>query len=110
RRYAFLCSKKRTGSLSLMAEISSPFASAGVDGMTTLRPGVEVNTVSIDCEWERAPWIPPPNGERITIGQFQSPFERYRIFAASFRIWFVAGRIYSANWISATGRFPIMAA
>jgi hypothetical protein len=33
-----------TGSLSLMAWISRPFASYGVAGMTTFRPGIWVNS------------------------------------------------------------------
>ena len=50
KRYAFLCSKNKTGSLSRIAEISNPFASLGVEGITTFKPGVELNTLSIDCE------------------------------------------------------------
>ena len=47
---------------------SSPRASYGVDGMTTLRPGTWVKNASTDCEWYSAPWTPPPYGARIVIG------------------------------------------
>src|SRR5699024_9772718 len=43
-------------------------------------------------------------------GQCQSLFERYLILAASLIIWLVAGKMYSANCISATGLLPIIAA
>src|SRR6266516_2677855 len=61
------------------------------------------------CEWYSAPCTPPPHGVRTTIGQLQSPSERYLMRAASDTIWSNAGWMKSANWISATGRRPCRA-
>ena len=44
------------------------------------------------------------------IGQPKVPLLRYRIRAASWMTWFIAGKMKSANWISATGRRPLAAA
>src|SRR5699024_9572204 len=110
KRLDFLCSKYKTGSLDSIDESSNPFASYGEEGITIDKPGVDAKIDSTLCEWYNAPCIPPPKGARIVIGQCQSLFERYLIFAASLIIWFVAGKMYSANCISATGRFPIIAA
>ena len=44
------------------------------------------------------------------MGTEKAPFERKRIRAASDRIWFIAGKMKSANWISGTGRSPATAA
>ena len=68
RRYRCLCSKKSTGFGSSIAEISSPFASAGVDGQTHFRPGMWANDDSGFCEWNGPPEKPPPDGRRTTIG------------------------------------------
>src|ERR1700687_5911974 len=46
----------------------------------------------------------------MTIGTDQSPFERYRVRAASLTIWSKAGWMKSANWISAIGMRPFKAA
>src|SRR5437016_174852 len=46
----------------------------------------------------------------MTIGTDQSPFERYRVRAASLTIWSKAGWMKSANWISAMGSMPFSAA
>src|ERR1700730_15758137 len=46
----------------------------------------------------------------MTTGTDQSPFERYRVRAASLTIWSKAGWMKSANWISATGIRPFSAA
>jgi hypothetical protein len=50
RPYMRSCSRKMTGSSSRMALFKSPFASAGVEGMTTLRPGKCAYHDSIACE------------------------------------------------------------
>ena len=49
-RYVLLCSKKTTGSSSLMAVFNRPLASYGVEGVTTLSPGVCANKASTLCE------------------------------------------------------------
>src|SRR5712692_469788 len=46
----------------------------------------------------------------MTIGTDQSPFDRYRVRAASLTIWSNAGWMKSANWISAIGMSPLRAA
>src|SRR3984893_16641837 len=53
-----------TGLSSRMAALSSPFASNGVDGATTLRPGRWMNHASGFCEWYRPPPTLPPLGAR----------------------------------------------
>jgi hypothetical protein len=50
-RYSAFGSRKMTGSGSSIDESKSPFASYGVEGMTTLRPGVWQKYASPDCEW-----------------------------------------------------------
>jgi hypothetical protein len=50
-RYIFLCSKKRTGSSFRIDDRSRPLASYGVDGMTTLSPGMWVKNASTDWLW-----------------------------------------------------------
>jgi len=47
---------------------SKPFASSGVAGQTTLRPGMCANELSGFCEWNGPPEKPPPDGRRTTIG------------------------------------------
>ena len=71
-----MCSKNSTGSLSRIAVRSSPLASYGVDGITTLSPGTWVKNASTDCEWYSAPWTPPPYGARTTIGTANPLFDR----------------------------------
>src|SRR5438034_9425126 len=75
-RYIFLCSKYRTGSSSRIDDRSSPAASYGVDGITTLRPGTWAKNASTDCEWYSAPCTPPPYGARTVIGTPKPLFER----------------------------------
>ena len=58
-----------TGSSSLIAVFSSPFASYGVAGETTLSPGTWVYQASSECECCAASWWPAPPGIRSTIGQ-----------------------------------------
>mmetsp|Transcript_42874 Transcript_42874/g.142707 ORF Transcript_42874/g.142707 Transcript_42874/m.142707 type:complete len:317 (+) Transcript_42874:640-1590(+) len=57
-----------TGLGSRTAASKSPFASCGVDGITTLRPGTAVNHASRDCECCADRRCPPPCGPRITMG------------------------------------------
>jgi hypothetical protein len=57
-----------TGLGSRMAEVRSPFASAGVAGATTLSPGVWTNQASGFCEWNGPDVMPPSLGARMTQG------------------------------------------
>src|SRR5947208_5849066 len=88
-----------------MALLIRPLASYAVAGHTTFKPGVRTNHISGFCEWNGPPWIPPPDGERTTIGT--GAFHRYRHLAAKFTIWSNPQVMKSANCISATGRSPI---
>ena len=63
-----MCSKKSTGFGSSIDETRSPLASAGVDGQTTLSPGMWAKELSGFCEWNGPPEKPPPEGSRRTIG------------------------------------------
>ena len=50
------------------APFKSPFASAGVDGTATSRPGTWRNIASSECEWVGPSWWPAPCGMRTTNG------------------------------------------
>src|SRR5699024_8272719 len=67
-RYNFICSKKITGSLSRIAEINNPFASYGVDGITTFNPGCCERNSSKESACNSGVCTPPPNGDRTVIG------------------------------------------
>ena len=68
-RYSTLCSMNTTGFGSRMAACSRPLASAGLDGITTLSPGVCAYHASWLWEcWAAAP-VPEPNGSRTTRGR-----------------------------------------
>ena len=58
---------KTTGLGSRTAAISSPLASAGVLGATTLIPGECMNHASGFCEWNGPPEKPPPLGRRTVM-------------------------------------------
>src|SRR5919205_1082868 len=45
-KYSALCSRKMTGLSSRIADFNKPLASAGVDGVTTFRPGMWQNHAS----------------------------------------------------------------
>ncbi len=60
---------KITGLSSRMALFRSPFASLGVEGMTTTRPGMWANQLSNACECWAATWAAAPEGPRMTMGQ-----------------------------------------
>ena len=70
-----------TGSSLSIASRSIEYASAGFDGITTVRPGVEVQYASDESEWCSTPPIAPAHGMRTTIGSVIRPFVRFRIFA-----------------------------
>src|ERR1700730_14989305 len=53
--------------------------------------------------------IPPPAGERSTIGQLSRPRVRVRRREAWFASWSIVGWMKPLNWISATGRKPCAA-
>ena len=60
---------KITGLSSRIALLSRPFASFGVEGITTTRPGTCTNQLSNACECWAATCAAAPDGPRITIGQ-----------------------------------------
>jgi hypothetical protein len=51
-----------------MAETMSPFASSGVAGHATFRPGMCAKLDSGFWEWNGPPLKPPPDGQRTTRG------------------------------------------
>jgi hypothetical protein len=68
-----LCSQKMTGSGSRIAAAISPTTSAGVDGATTLRPGIAIaqfSTLWLCCAPNRRP---PPLAVRSTSGSDTCP-------------------------------------
>src|SRR3546814_6932328 len=70
-----------------MALSSSPLASYGVLGITTLRPGTCANHASSDCECcAPKPPMPPPTIMRITIGTCVAAPDMKRCFAAWLKI------------------------
>jgi hypothetical protein len=71
-----LGSRKITGSGYLSALIRRPFASDGVDGVTTVSPAVCAKYASGLCEWYSPPLMPPPTGARTTTGAPYCSFER----------------------------------
>ena len=110
RLYSARFSRKITGSSSRMAAVSSAFASAGVDGATTFRPGMWAYQTSRFCEWVAASCWPPPPGVRMTIGTLTWPPNIACILAAWFTIWSIAIRLKLIVMISTTGRSPSIAA
>ena len=93
-----------------MADSNSPLASAGVAGMTTLRPGTCANHASRDCECCAAAPVPEPPGARSTMGTLAAPPSMKWILAAWLTIWSMAWQVKSENWISTIGREPTRAA
>ena len=99
-----------TGSGSRIAPASSPFASAGVAGATTLRPGTAIAQFSRLWECCAPKREPAPFAVRITSGSEICPFVMYLVLA----IWFAIRSQHvarkSENMISAIGRSPVIAA
>ncbi len=62
-----------TGSGSRTAAANSPIMSAGVDGTTTLRPGIAIAQLSTLCECWAPNRTPPPLAVRITSGSETCP-------------------------------------
>src|SRR5260370_39658501 len=89
-----------------MAAFNKPLASYVVDGTTTLMPGLWKNQASGLLEWNGPPFVPPPEGQRITIGT-GIPTRQY-ILEAILIIWSKPQVIKSINCISAIGRMPII--
>ncbi len=56
-----------------MAVFNRPLASAGVEGMTTLRPGMWLNQACSDCECCAAERRVAPRVVRSTMGTFHLP-------------------------------------
>ena len=72
-------SRNSTGSGSRTALASSPFASAAVDGTTTLMPGVCVYGASTESAWCSGVRTPPPYAARTVTGQWKRLRLRYRM-------------------------------
>ncbi len=69
-----------------MAALSIPFASAGVAGQITLRPGVFAAKFSGVCECVAPTLVPPFAGPLKTIGTLISPPDIYLTLAALLNI------------------------
>jgi hypothetical protein len=94
---------------SRIADLSSPFASPGVEGATIFSPGTPSSQDTGVCEWIAPNRPPAPHAERITIGAVPRSFERYQYLVAwLIRLSMTSGR-KSANMISTTGRRPLTA-
>ncbi len=68
-----LCSKKTTGSGSRTEAAMSPTTSCGVDGATTLRPGIIIAQFSTLWECWAPNRAPPPLAVRMTSGKLTCP-------------------------------------
>jgi len=84
-RYSCLCSRKSTGLPSSNAASSSPFASSGVAGKTTLSPATHVNHASTLWEWNGPAPTPVPTGTLTTTGM-RAP-QRKWVFPRLLTIW-----------------------
>src|SRR3972149_1581868 len=78
-----------TGFSDRIAVFSRPLASAGVDGITTVSPGIWANQDSKVCEWVAAS-CPQPAGVRTTSGIVICPPNMKRIFALLLTILVIA--------------------
>ena len=101
---------KTTGSSDRMELLRSPLASAGVEGMTTVRPGTWAYQASSRCEWVAARQPAIPEDPRKTIGTENWPPLMYRMFAALLTIWSIATRLKLKVMNSTIGRSPTIAA
>ena len=99
-----------TGLSSWIAAASRPFASNGLDGITTIRPGMWAKSASRLCECCAPRRTPAPPTIRITSGIVGAPPIMKRSFAAWFTIWSNATAAKSENCSSTTGRSPVSAA
>src|SRR4051812_33434837 len=107
--YRRLCSKNNTGLSSRIAAFSSALASAGVDGATSLSPGMPWNQATGVCEWIAPKRPPPPTIERTVSGTLARSLEMYQYFAAWLTRLSIASGRKSPNMISTTGRRPATA-
>src|SRR5688500_20240531 len=71
-----------TGLSFRIADLRRPFASAGLDGPTTLMPGMPWNQVPWICECIAPKRPPAPKAERTTSGTLACSFDTYQNFAA----------------------------
>src|SRR6266567_4234011 len=108
--YSISPSSTMTGLASRIADLSSPFASAGVAGATTLSPGMCDNHASHAWECCAASCNAAPFGPRNTMGIGICPPDSYRIFAAELTIWSSARTAKFHVMNSITGRKPAIAA
>ena len=71
--YCILSSKKTTGLSSRIALFINPFASYGVEGTTTFRPGMWLGQACSDCECCAADRRDAPSVARTTSGTLHLP-------------------------------------
>ena len=93
-----------TGSLLAMACWIIQYASCGVAGLTTRRPGVWAKYASGLSWWCSTAPMWPPYGTRMTTGNCSAPSCRLVSFASCEVIWSKPGKMNPSNWISHTGR------
>ena len=108
--YRRLCSKKSTGLSSRIAERRSPFASAGVAGVTIFSPGTPMNHDTGIWEWIAPNRPPAPTTERITSGTLTCSPVRNQYFVDWLTRLSITRVRKSPNMISITGRSPEIAA
>ena len=108
-QYFAFGSRKITGSGERIASWIIQYASFGVDGDTTRRPGVCAKYASGLSWWCSIAPMCPPYGMRITTGRDAAPSSRFVSFASCVVIWSNAGKTNPSNWISTTGRKPASA-
>src|ERR1700730_11803474 len=71
--YRLIDSRNITGLSVRIADLSMPFASSGVVGATTSRPGISPYRTSRLCECCAESWWPAPPGIRMTSSTCASP-------------------------------------
>jgi hypothetical protein len=87
-----------------------PTTSAGVDGATTLRPGIIMHQFSTDWECWAPKRLPPPLAVRTTTGTDTWPPVMYRALAISLATMSKHTARKSENMISAITGTPVIAA
>ena len=101
---------KTTGFGSWIAARSSPYVSAGVDGMTTVRPGMCASSASRLWECWLPEERPAPNWVRTVSAICAAPPVMNGILAAWFSSWSKQTPRKSRYISSTTGRMPAIAA
>ena len=105
-----LLSKKTTGSGSRTEAAINPTTSAGVEGATTLSPGIIMHQFSTAWECWAPNRTPPPLAVRTTTGMVTWPPVMYRVLAISLARRSQQTARKSENMISAITGMPVIAA